>query len=64
MEVVEIQISTGPKVDILGEEMRDNLSRHKQRGPEGDLLSDRAALGVDIVEADTSTENVDDKGHL
>lgn len=58
MEVVEIQISTG------GEEMRDNLSRHKQRGPEGDLLSDRAALGVDIVEADTSTENVDDKGDL
>lgn len=35
LEVVEIQISTGPKVDILGEEMRDNLSRHKQRGPEG-----------------------------
>lgn len=44
LEVVEIQISSEPKIYILGEEMRDNLSRNKARHSEGDIPSARRVL--------------------
>jgi hypothetical protein len=44
LEVVEIQISSEPKIYILGEEMRDNLSRNKARRSEGDIPSARRVL--------------------
>lgn len=50
LEVVEKEISTEPKIDILGAETGDNISRYKQRGYDEEVLSNRRAFGVCIVE--------------
>lgn len=46
LEEAEKQISTEPKIDILGAETGDNISRYKKRGYDEEVLSNRRAFGI------------------
>lgn len=50
LEVAEKQISTEPKINILGAETGDNISRYKERGYDEEVLSNRRAFGMSIIE--------------
>lgn len=49
VEIVEIQISTESKTDILEEETGDNTSRNKGRSYDEDVLNNRRAFGMSII---------------